>query len=346
MPMRGEKNVCRDFVDAIFREFDSRKDGFFKDNVETLYIGGGTPSVLPESELSRLLSKFTLPSISEITVEVNPEDVDDSLINVLIDHGVNRVSMGIQSFNSELLKFVGRRHSADDITRAVLSLRRAGITNISCDLIFGLPGDTLDGWQYSVNRFLELGLPHLSAYLLSYEPGTRLTAMRNSGKIKETPDKLVVAMYEYLIERVAQHGYDHYEISNYAIPGFHSRHNSSYWNGSVYLGLGPGAHSFNGDTRSFNPSSLKQYLQQKGVDVAISESLSENDQINDLIITSMRTANGLSLSKLPAEDINRIKRDAVSHFRNGRLCISTDNRLYIPEKYFLVSDSIIVDLIR
>ena len=346
VPSGRNQSIYSDFVDSIIGEYESRKAEYQPDKVKTLYIGGGTPSTLPQAELTRLLDYFCNPSIEEITIEVNPEDINDTLLEILVNHGVNRLSMGIQSFNNTVLKFIGRRHSDSDINVAVNRIHQAGITNISGDLIFGLPGDTLTGWQYSVDRFVEMGLPHLSAYLLSYEPRTRLTAMRNRGKIEEATEELITSMYEYLTERTAQCGYEHYEISNYSKPGFHSRHNSSYWNGTVYLGLGPGAHSYNGTTRSYNPSSLKQYLECMGTGFNVVEPPNEDDSINDIIITAMRTARGLRLDRLPQADVNRILRDAKPHFNNGTLCKSTDNRIYIPERYFLISDSIIVDLIR
>ncbi|MCH5346693.1 MAG: radical SAM family heme chaperone HemW [Muribaculaceae bacterium] len=344
MPSRGRDDLMEKYFQGVLNEFKHRSSLLSGLNVNTLYIGGGTPSSLLLPLLANLIDALLVPEMKEVTVEINPEDITPALVELLASKGVNRVSMGIQSFNSDLLKFVGRRHSSDDIFNAVKLLRSAGISNISGDLIFGLPGDTFDGWKRSVETFMKLGLPHLSAYLLSYEPGTRLTVMRDLGKIVEATEDLVTRMYLHLIETSARHGYEHYEISNYAIPGYKSKHNSSYWDGTIYLGLGPGAHSFDGTTRSFNPPSLKEYIANNGL-VNVIEETSLTDKINDLIITTLRTSSGLNLNTLSAYQRDQILLRGKSHLNRGTLNISVDNRLYIPEEHFLISDSILVDLI-
>lgn len=344
MPSRGRDDLMEKYLQSVLNEFQHRSSMLSGLNVNTLYIGGGTPSSLPLPLFANLIDALLLPEMKEVTVEINPEDVTPALVEMLASKGVNRVSMGIQSFETGLLKFVGRRHTADDIFNAVSLIRSAGISNISGDLIFGLPGDTFNGWKRSVETFMKLGLPHLSAYLLSYEPGTRLTVMRDLGKIEEAPEDLVTRMYLYLIETTARHGYEHYEISNYALPGYKSMHNSSYWDGTIYLGLGPGAHSFDGTTRSFNPPSLKEYVANNGL-VNVIEEISPTDKINDLIITALRTSFGLQLDKLSGAHRDRILQRGASHLSLGSLKIARDNRLYIPEEHFLISDSILVDLI-
>lgn len=344
------RDLSEQFVDTVEAELRSRRheiDGDFT----TVYIGGGTPSSLHPVSLRRLLgiALDAAPGQVEFTVEVNPEDVDDNLCHLLTAGGVNRVSMGIQTFDDTILGTLGRRHSAGQAEEAIARLRSAGITNISGDLIFGLPGDTPAGWEKSVDRFISLGLPHLSAYLLSYEPGTRLTLLRDMGKIAETSESDIDTMYSLLTSKAREAGYLHYEISNYSLEGMMSRHNSSYWDGTPYLGLGPGAHSFDGSVRRYNPSSLKDYIASGGEGFAVAEERSATDVANDIILTAMRTARGLSLdpsvSALAPDVLEAVKKSAQPHLKAGRLAITDSGRLVIPEQHLLISDSIIVDLI-
>lgn len=338
-----------EFVKCVANEYAQRKNEL-TEPIKTVYVGGGTPSSIDRKALRRLLVLFSgMPTIEEFTVEVNPEDVDDDLCHLLADEGVNRVSMGIQSFKDSILVALGRRHTGRQAIEAVERFRNAGICNISGDLIFGLPGDTQQGWETSLDRMLALQLPHISAYLLSYEPGTRITVMRDSGKIGESSEDMVNSMYALLTARAHDAGYQHYEISSYCKPGMASRHNSAYWNGTPYLGLGPGAHSYDGFNRRFNPPSLKQYMDKKGIGFAVMEDMTEIDRINDIIITAMRTAKGLNVdadSRLPGWCVENIMKAAEPHIKSGRLKIDSAGCLIIPERYLLISDSILVDLIQ
>ena len=198
-----------------------------------MYLGGGTPSLLPESVLSDIFEAlnrhFSLSSEAEVTIEANPDDVSPEWLKNLSHTPVNRVSMGAQTFSDQLLHFLGRRHNARQITEAVQSCQEAGISNVSLDLIYGLPGQTMSDWQHDVECALGLGITHLSAYSLSYEEGTRLDLMLRKGLVREADEELSCRMYEYLISATSQAGFVHYEISNFALPGFHSRHNSGYW---------------------------------------------------------------------------------------------------------------------
>ena len=226
---------------AVLQEYEARRDEITTESFATIYAGGGTPSLLPPELFSPLIS--LADTGAEITIEANPEDVTEEWTDRILSAGFNRVSMGVQSLIDEELTAVGRRHTAAQALRAISVLRSHGISNISCDLIYGLPEQTLESWDYSLQTMLELDLPHLSAYLLSYEPGTRLTARLNTGKISETPEDVIERMYSSLCSLTRQAGMNHYEISNFCKDGMHSRHNSSYWDFTPYLGLGPGAHS-------------------------------------------------------------------------------------------------------
>lgn len=218
------------YVDAIAAELAARIDSY-PHPFSTVYIGGGTPSVLPAQALSRLIGLVAPKAVSdaEITIEVNPDDIDRPLADLLAGSGVNRVSMGVQSLVDTELRAISRRHDALSAIEAVSTLRRAGIDNISCDLIYGLPGQTPASFARSIDRLLEIGPPHISAYLLSYEPGTRLTRDLEAGRISRASDTEACNYYHQLCDALSAAGYIHYEISNFALPGMHSRHNSSYW---------------------------------------------------------------------------------------------------------------------
>lgn len=242
------------FVDAAIGEWGERSAGL-SEPVDTLYFGGGTPSSLPAELLRRLLEALPTENLREATIEANPEDVTDDWVRFISgETPFRRVSMGVQSFCDDELVTVGRRHSAARAAEAIDCLRRGGIDNLSCDLIYGLPGQTAGSWRRSLERLISFRPEHISAYLLSYEPGTRLDAMRRKGTVTEADDDMAEAMYEALCDMTRMAGYVHYEISNFALPGCEAVHNSAYWDNSPYIGLGPGAHSFDGFRRSFNLS--------------------------------------------------------------------------------------------
>lgn len=336
------RETVEQVVDTIIAEAAARKDEI-SEPFKTVYIGGGTPSILSVSDLRRLFSlPLDLSQVTEKTIEVNPEDVTADKARQWLDIGVNRISMGIQSFDDEQLKAIGRRHSAADALSAVESLRSAGISNISCDLIYGLPGQSVESWRQSLTRLLELDLPHFSAYCLSYEPGTRLYASRQAGKITEADENTISKMYEILIANAHHYGYQHYEISNFCKPGCYSRHNSSYWDDTPYLGLGASAHSFDGKNRRFNPSNIRKYL--AAVPSYEIEEESDIDSANDLIITGLRTSVGLDVNRLSPTYRREVLAAAKPYLAVGQLVIDSD-RLIIPESSWLIADAIMRDLI-
>ncbi|MDE5826363.1 MAG: radical SAM family heme chaperone HemW [Duncaniella sp.] len=348
-PRREWMEEC---VSSIINEWKVRSANL-TEGIDTLYIGGGTPSTLPPRLLETLLEALPLDSstLREATIEANPEDVTVDWVRFIVSSTpLRRVSMGIQSFSDTELRAIGRRHSAARAAEAVTTLREGGIGNISCDLIYGLPGQNQESWERSLSTLLGIRPEHISAYLLSYEPGTRLNAMLEAGKISEADETTVERMYAFLCEATAKAGYRHYEISNFALPGREAVHNSSYWDGSPYIGLGPGAHSWDGKTRSFNPSDLKGYIAHRGEDVGITEEETTDNLFNDLLITRLRTSRGVSLYEIRTvygDGIAETFETQASHLvSDGLMTRSQDGHYTIPESHWLTSNSILLQLIR
>ncbi len=334
------------YVTALLREWDARKDELSGQPIDTIYMGGGTPSILSPIQLNRIIDRLPTGSIKEFTIEVNPEDVTNTFAKYIASSPITRVSMGVQSFRDNELKAIGRRHSADTALKAIELLRVAGITEISLDLIFGLPLQTDNSWQESLTELMGLDIPHFSAYLLSYEPGTRLHAMLESGKISEAGENEVTSRYRKLTDMARTNGYDHYEISNYAKPGHHSRHNSGYWSGMHYLGLGTGAHSFDGTLRRVNPTKIKQYT---GHDFTtpffIVEQETPDEIYNDYIITSLRTSQGIDIVQHIALYGEELLHQASRFLDSGDLIID-EGHIRIPEHRWLIADRIMTDFMR
>ena len=240
------------YVEALIREMLQRRQYIKCTRVHTIYIGGGTPSLLPAELIHKLFNAierlWTLDEDAEVTIEANPDDVTKEWLKGLKGTPVNRISMGAQTFNDRLLRIIGRRHSSQQTIDAVKACKESGITNISLDLIYGLPRQTFEDWQKDVEQALSLGIKHLSAYALSIEPGTPLDSSPYKEELEGVNyEELSRKMYEHLMTETSKAGFLHYEISNFALPGYHSRHNSSYWQGIPYLGLGAGAHSYDGE---------------------------------------------------------------------------------------------------
>lgn len=335
--------LVADYATAVIHEYATRKGELADEPVTTLYFGGGTPSILPQDIFEDLSKALLCDTVEEFTIEVNPEDVSKGNIAFWKNAGVNRISIGVQSLVDNELKAVNRRHTASDALSAIQSIRNEGIHNISADLIYGLPGQHLASWEYSVDSLLDSGISHLSAYCLSYEPGTLLTRRRDKGDITEASDDTIAAMYEYLCKAASQKGFTHYEISNFALPDKESRHNSSYWHGVPYLGLGPGAHSLSADSvRRYNPSDIKKYIQQTGI-VAEVDDETETDSINDKIMVGLRTQSGIDLSTIPEPYHPGILKESRRWLEAGHILLE-NHTLRIPESSWLLSDAIIRDL--
>lgn len=336
------------FVQAVLAELALRSSSKQLREWSTVYIGGGTPSLLSLAQLSMLI-KGIGKCRGEFTIEANPEDVTGEWLDAVMEMGVNRVSMGVQSFDDNLLQSVGRRHTAVDALNAIERMQKRRM-NYSIDLIYGLPGQSLSGWERELSIARSIRPPHLSAYLLSYEPGTRLYARLKAGKCTEASPLLCSEMYDSLCRWSAVNGYRHYEVSNFALQGKEANHNSSYWSGVPYLGLGPGAHSFDGQIRSSNPANLKDYIATiaGGSIPTIVEEEDDIDRANDIIITALRTDKGLDPSRLRFLEASRLRQlnNAIdSQIAKGLMLQSPDGHLLIPERHWLISDAILRSLI-
>lgn len=346
----GEEWKSR-YVDALLAELRMRRDELPLARVHSIYIGGGTPSQLPARALAAILSEvcrlFPVDSDAEVTVEANPDDVTPEWLAALSHTPVNRLSMGVQSFDDALLRLIRRRHTAQQAVCAVEQAARHGISNVSIDLIYGLPTQTMEQWQADVRQALALDVQHLSAYSLSYEEGTPLWRMLEQGRIEEADEELSLCMYEHLIDSTWAAGFTHYEISNFCRPGRHSQHNSAYWHGVPYLGFGPGAHSYDGmRTRRWNLSDLKGYVQAAGsMPPHQSEVLTDDELYDETVMTRLRTSEGLSLDLLTAAYRAYCMAQAEPHLRAGRL-EQAGSTIRLTRQGIFTSNDIISDLMR
>ncbi len=330
------------YVEAVCHEAALRCSD---DCINTIYFGGGTPSQLSFSQLQQIfeaLYKYNkVSSNAEITIEANPDDISAAYAAALHQLPINRVSMGAQTFDDTRLKWLHRRHSSQQVGEAVARLRKAGIQNISIDLMYGFPHQTLTDWERDISAALSLGMEHLSAYCLSIEEGTPL----HRQKMCQPDEELERQMYYTLIDRLAAAGFEHYEISNFARPGFRSRHNSSYWTGMPYIGLGAAAHSFDGHTRSWNIANIHRYIEAMahGTRLSDSEIIDGDTRYNDLLTTALRTREGLDLSLLSERQRTHCLRSAEK-FINGNLLTKADGHLALTRHGLFVSDMVISDL--
>ena len=346
----GEEWKSR-YVDALLAELRMRRDELPFARVHSIYIGGGTPSQLPARALSGILNEvcrlFPVDSDAEVTVEANPDDVTPEWLAALSHTPVNRLSMGVQSFDDALLRLIRRRHTAQQAVCAVEQAALHGISNVSIDLIYGLPTQTMEQWQADVRQALALDVQHLSAYSLSYEEGTPLWRMLEQGRIEEADEELSLCMYEHLIDSTRAAGFTHYEISNFCRPGRHSQHNSAYWHGVPYLGFGPGAHSYDGmRTRRWNLSDLKGYVQAAGsMPPHQSEVLTDDELYDETVMTRLRTSEGLSLDLLTAAYRAYCMAQAEPHLRAGRL-EQAGSTIRLTRQGIFTSNDIISDLMR
>lgn len=342
------------YLEALIQEMEMRK-GYLQDEpLETIYLGGGTPSQLSVAELERIFEaiyrNFRTTGEMEITLEANPDDMTPGYVEALQSLPVNRISMGVQSFDKADLKFLNRRHDKAEAVRAVALCQKHHLYNISIDLIYGLPEQTAGKWEKNLTEALRLDIPHISAYHIIYEEGTPLYRLLQSGEIHPVDEDTSLTLFSILIDRLAGAGFEQYEISNFARPGYYSRHNSSYWQGKRYLGLGPSAHSYDGTEREWNVSSLAAWLKgiRQGVPALEKEPLDLNTRYNDYIITRLRTKWGIDLSEVSAlfgpEKLNYCLKMAKRHEELG-LLLQKDNNIALTRKGIFVSDSIMSDLL-
>lgn len=339
---------------AMQEEINIRKAYLKNQPISTIYFGGGTPSTLTIEEIESLLhcihQLFIVENDAEITLEANPDDLNVTYLKHLKEIGINRLSIGIQNFDDNKLLAINRRHTGLEAKKAVQTAKEIGVSNISIDLIFGLPGETIESWEEQLLQALDLEVPHFSIYGLTYEKGTRLWQQRKNGKVLEIGEEDSLEMYNFTRNVLKNAGYEHYEVSNFAKKGYHSRHNSNYWNETPYLGIGASAHSFDGNSRQWNIASINQYchkIENKEIFYEL-ENLSFEDKINDRIMLSLRTAEGLNLSSFE-QDFginvkNNLLKESKKHIENN-LLIKQENRLKLSSQGLLIADRIISDLL-
>ena len=342
------------YVRALCEELRIRKDYLQEEDIETIYLGGGTPSQLSQKELESIFTTiyniYKVKEDAEITLEANPDDLTPEYVTMLCQLPINRISMGIQTFQENTLKLLHRRHTAQQAVEAFHRCREAGFQNISIDLMYGLPGETLETWIHDLKQAIDLHPEHISAYHLIYEEGTVLWKLREECQVKEADEDLSVSLFSTLIDMLTQAGYQHYEISNFCLPGLHSQHNSSYWTGKKYLGCGPSAHSYNGFSRQWNVASLDKYMTgiSSGQPDFELEELDLYTRYNDFVITSIRTCWGMPLSRLQTEYGEELYhyclRMAKPHLEQGLLELQ-DEVLKLTSKGIFVSDGIMSDLL-
>lgn len=349
-----EMSYKEPYLVALQQEMELRKEYLSGETIETIYFGGGTPSQLQAADFSRIFDTinrlFRVSDDSEITLEANPDDLQPAYVGMLRQFPFNRISMGVQSFDDDDLRFLNRRHDSRQAVRAVELCREAGITNLSIDLIYGLPGQTVGRWERNLEAAIRLDVPHLSAYHLIYEEGTALYKLLEAGRVTPVEESVSVDLFTLLIDRLTAAGYLHYEISNFARPGCFSRHNSSYWLGKSYLGLGPSAHSYNQQERMWNVSSLPIYIagMEQGIPNVEREPLPLETRYNDFIITGLRTMWGIDLEEMERRFGKRLvdycRQEAATYLRRGLLSLK-GSVMTLSRAGVFVSDGIMSDLL-
>ena len=337
-----------DFSKALLKEIVLRKNYLEGEKIETVYFGGGTPSLLTKEELSSIIGglnkHFDISSSAEITFEANPDNINTPDLLNWKSLGINRLSIGVQSFFEEDLVWMNRAHSAGQAIDCIKQAQDAGISNMSIDLIYGAPTLTDEKWKNNLETAAGLSIPHLSCYALTVEPGTALEVMTRKKKVTPVNTDDQARQFLIMTDYLQQHGYEHYEISNLALPGKRSRHNSSYWSGAKYLGLGPSAHSYNGETRQWNIANNALYIQSldnNEIPFEI-EHLSNEQRFNEYIMTALRTIEGIDLNKIINYKDELIKQ-SQQFINNGWLTINSD-KIILTKQGKLFADGIASEL--
>ncbi|HMV07650.1 MAG TPA: radical SAM family heme chaperone HemW [Cyclobacteriaceae bacterium] len=347
------QDVKPQLIKAIAKELTLQKDYLQGEAIDTIYLGGGTPSLLTAVELSLLFgtirSHYSVSPHAEITLEANPDDLTREKLSQLKSIGLNRLSIGIQTFNTERLKSLNRIHDEASAIRSFNDAREAGFDNITIDLMYALPGETMDDWRRDIAQAINLHPEHISCYSLTIEPKTVFGKWAATGKLNLQSDEVAARHLEMLMEMLPAAGYEHYEISNFAKPGFHSKHNSSYWRGVNYLGVGPSAHSFNGESRQYNITNNHLYLKALNSDAIPFEKeiLSRENRINEYILTSLRTSWGTDLSFLKQTygyDLLTENKNYLSELLEKQFVTFDDGVLKLTKAGKLFADKISSDL--
>lgn len=342
-----------DLVQAMVQELEFRQDYLQGQEVGTIYFGGGTPSLLNQQELELLLATtkrlFKVSPEAEITLEANPDDLKPQKLQELKAAGINRLSIGLQSFYEPHLQLMNRAHKAEESINCVKYAQAAGFQNITVDLIYGVPAPDHSVWQQDLDMLFALNVPHVSCYALTIEPDTALGRWSKKGTFKPADDEFTAEQFEILLTRMKQQGYVQYEISNFCLPGHESRHNSNYWRGIHYLGAGPSAHSFNGHSRQYNVAHNKKYIDalQQGTVPFELESLTPADQANDYLLTTLRTTWGCDLNRLQQTygyNLQQQHAGYLQDLQNRELAIIRNNTLYLTDAGKLLADQITLEL--
>lgn len=335
-------------LEQMHRELE-REEVFLTDRaIRTIYFGGGTPSLVNPAEIERFITQarrlFDCSALEEITVEVNPDDITEQYAAQLAATSVNRVSMGVQSFDDGCLQFMGRRHSASGALRAIERLRKVGFKNISIDIIFGVAGFGGESLERTLQQAVAADVEHISAYHLTIEPQTRFGRLLSRGEIAQVSEKLSEEEFLSVHQTFTAAGYEHYEVSNFAKKGYRSRHNSSYWTGAEYLGIGAGAHSFNGKHRRWCEQVVEEYI--AGVEYGC-ESLTALDALNEYIMVSLRRAEGIEIGYIAQQWGEQVANRVVNRAKRFVECgwlVENHGHIAVPADHFLVSDSVICEL--
>ncbi|MCR5646044.1 MAG: radical SAM family heme chaperone HemW [Bacteroidales bacterium] len=338
-----------EFLNALQQEIIQRKDYLHGETIDTVYFGGGTPSILSIDELQPILetlhATFEINPQAEITLEANPDTLSLEYLESLHTLGINRLSIGIQSFFDNDLQYLSRKHNAAHARECVGLAKAAGFNNISLDLIYGLPTSDASQWNRNLDLFFEMDVPHLSAYALTLEPNAILTRQITQGKALPVNEEDAVRDYEILCHRAAENGFLHYEISNFCQPGRHSHHNASYWFGIPYAGFGPSAHSYDGASRQWNADALERYVENR--EPSEKETLSPEQQYDEYVMLRLRTMWGIDLKYIKREMGERFstycERQAQPLIAQGRLS-QTREFLYLTDEQMLFADAIATSL--
>jgi len=340
-------------VDALISELHLRKKEFPSGELQSIYFGGGTPSLLLGDEVSALIkevhSQFKVDSNAEITLEANPDDLDLAKLSELHANGINRLSIGIQSFNDELLSLMNRAHNVTEANSCLENAAKVGFDELSIDLIYGIPGSSMASWKNDVERAIQYRPKHISSYCLTIESKTAFDHFIKKGKMKAPDEELASRQYTILCEMLADAGYEHYEVSNFCLPGYEAVHNSAYWSGAPYLGLGPSAHSYYDNQRFWNIANNSIYIKevQAGTPKFESEELKRADRINERIMTGLRTRKGIDLNHMKEKlqyDLLQVDGEKVDVWvSKGWMEIDADS-LQPTETGFLWSDHMASEL--
>ena len=348
----ASENKISDYVEALKKEIVARKHYLGEETVKTIYFGGGTPSLLSVKNIEEIINilnkNYEIVSNPEVTLEINPDTIDRDKMSALKQLGINRMSVGIQSFDDDDLKYLGRRHDSRHAMKVLEDLKHTDFDKITLDLIYGMPTLTEDKWNKNLDIFFSTGFTHLSAYALTVEPKTILGQRIDKGDLQSVSEEDTIRHYEILVERTKENGFEHYEISNFAKEGCRSQHNSIYWRDEKYLGLGPSAHSYDGNSRQWNISNLTKYIQLIGnsEDYFEKETLSIDDKFNEYVMTSLRTSWGCNVGKMEADYGDRYAvhflKNVKKHLDSGIMLIN--NNYILTDEGMLFADGIAADL--